>query len=83
MPHLHQNSQTLSLSLDTTLIQSVMRRDAPNELVLDYTRTMMGALLLQSEPRHILMIGLGGGSLPKYCRAHMASSDITVVEISP
>ncbi|MDE2076360.1 MAG: fused MFS/spermidine synthase [Burkholderiales bacterium] len=83
LPRLHQNSQTVSLSLDTSLIQSVMRLDAPLDLVLDYTRTMMGALLLNPSPKHILMIGLGGGSLPKYCHAHMLDADITVVEINP
>lgn len=82
LPRLHQNSQTVSLSLDTSLIQSVMRLDAPLDLVLDYTRTMMGALLLNPNPRHILMIGLGGGSLPKYCQAHLPGADVTVVEIN-
>ncbi|MGE5452407.1 MAG: fused MFS/spermidine synthase [Acidobacteriota bacterium] len=83
LPRLHHNRQTVSLSLDTSLIQSVMLRDDPNELVLDYTRTMMGCLLLHPAPAHALMIGLGGGSLPKYCHAHLPDTDITVVEINP
>lgn len=44
-------------------IQSSMRLDRPDELEVDYTRTMMGFLLLASRPRYIAMIGLGGGSL--------------------
>lgn len=83
LPRLHHNRQTVSLSLDTTLIQSVMLRDDPNELVLDYTRTMMGCLLLTPTPAKVLMIGLGGGSVPKYCHAHVPDADITVVEINP
>lgn len=83
LPRLHHNRQTVSLSLDTSLIQSVMLRDDPNELVLDYTRTMMGCLLLNPAPAHALMIGLGGGSIPKYCHAHLPGTDITVVEINP
>lgn len=82
-PRLHQNRQTVSLSLDTSLIQSVMLLDNPTELVLDYTRTMMGCLLLNPAPSSGLMIGLGGGSIPKYCHAHIPTLDITVVEINP
>ena len=44
---------------------------------------MMGFLLFQPDPRSILAIGLGGGSLPKYCYRHLPSADITVVEINP
>ena len=46
--HVHTNRQTRSLSLSTTLIQSCMRLEDPDELVLDYTRTMMGCLLYTS-----------------------------------
>jgi len=80
--HVHTNRQTRSLSLSTSLVQSCMRLDAPDDLVLDYTRTMMGALLLHPEPRHILMVGLGGGSMVKYLYRHVPEAHLTVVEIS-
>jgi spermidine synthase len=80
-PRLHQNSQTLSLSFDSSLIQSSMRLEAPHELVLDYTRAMMGFLLLNPAPVAILMIGLGGGSMLKYLHRHLPEADITTVEI--
>lgn len=80
-PRLHVNSQTRSLSFDTDLVQSSMRLDAPDELVLEYTRAMMGFLLLEPAPASILMIGLGGGSLPKYCHKHLPGTHVTVVEI--
>lgn len=80
--HVHTNRQTRSLSLSTTLIQSCMRLEDPDELVLDYTRTMMGALLLNPRPRHVLMIGLGGGSMLKYLHRHVPEADLTAVEIS-
>jgi spermidine synthase len=44
---------------------------------------MMGFLLFQNEPRDILMLGLGGGSLAKYCHRHLPAARITVVEIDP
>lgn len=81
-PRLHQNSQTISLSFETTLIQSCMRLDDPHDLVLDYTRAMMGFLLLKPTPASILMIGLGGGSMLKYLRRHLPLADITAVELN-
>jgi spermidine synthase len=55
----------------------------PNFLVLSYTRTMMAFLLLHQEPERIAMIGLGGGSMPKWCYHQLPMTDITVIEISP
>jgi spermidine synthase len=63
--------------------QSCMLLDAPEVLALDYTRTLMGFLLFEPRPLSILMIGLGGGSLAKYCHRHLPQADITVVEINP
>ncbi len=80
-PRLHVNRQTRSLSFDTDLVQSSMRLDAPDELLLEYTRAMMGFLLLHPAPSTMLMIGLGGGSLPKYCHKHLPNTHMTVVEI--
>lgn len=81
-PRLHTNSQTVSLSFASSLIQSCMRLDAPDELVLDYTRAMMGFLLFNAAPASILMIGLGGGSMLKYLHKHLPDADLTAIEIN-
>lgn len=81
-PRLHTNSQTVSLSFESSLIQSCMRLDAPHELVLDYTRAMMGFLLFNPAPRQVLMIGLGGGSMLKYLHQHLPETQLTAVEIN-
>ncbi|MGQ0596061.1 fused MFS/spermidine synthase [Aquabacterium sp.] len=81
-PRLHTNSQTMSLSFESSLIQSCMRLDAPDELVLDYTRAMMGFLLFNPAPKAVLMIGLGGGSMLKYLHKHLPDTDLTAVEIN-
>ncbi|WP_195764057.1 fused MFS/spermidine synthase [Pseudoduganella rivuli] len=60
-----------------------MHVDNPDELILGYTQSMMGALLLQPDPRHIGMIGLGGGSLLKFCHRHLPEAAISVAEIDP
>ena len=72
-----------SLHFDYLSIQSCMRIADPLELVLGYTRTMMGFLLFTPEPRRIGMIGLGGGSIAKYCHEYLPQADVTVVEINP
>lgn len=69
-----------TLHLDGRFIQSAMRIAAPNELLLSYTKAMTAFQLLKPAPRHILMIGLGGGSLAKYCYHQLPSTRITVVE---
>lgn len=80
-PRLHTNSQTRSLSFDSDLVQSSMKLDAPDELLLEYTRAMMGFLLFKPCPDAILMVGLGGGSIVKYVHKHLPDSHLTVVEI--
>ncbi len=62
-------------------VQSEMLLDDPHALVNDYTRKMMGFLLFCPEPRRVLMIGLGGGSLVKFCNRHLPTTHVTVVEI--
>jgi spermidine synthase len=42
---------------------------------------MMAFLLYNPEPAHILMLGLGGGSLAKFCYRHLPNTRLTVVEI--
>jgi len=64
-------------------IQSEMRLDDPCELAFAYTRKMMGFLLFLPEPRSILMLGLGGGSLARYCHRHLPAARLTAVEIDP
>lgn len=64
-------------------IQSEMRLDDPFELAFAYTRKMMAFLLFLPEPRAILMLGLGGGSLAKWCHRHLPKARVTAVEIDP
>jgi spermidine synthase len=55
----------------------------PHALDLEYTRTMMGFLLFKPDPRSIAMLGLGGGSLAKFCHRYLPRACIDVVEINP
>jgi spermidine synthase len=62
--------------------QSAMLLSDPDALISQYTRKMMAFLLFNPDPRHIVMIGLGGGSLAKFCYRHLPRTKITVVEIN-
>ena len=62
-------------------IQSEMRLSRPNALVLAYARAMMCFALLVPRPRHIVMVGLGGGSFAKFCHRHFPWARITVLEV--
>lgn len=64
-------------------LHSQMSRQQPGHLAIDYTRTMMGFLLFNSKPVHIAMIGLGGGSMLKFCYHHLPQTQLTVIEINP
>jgi spermidine synthase len=82
-PFVHATRTAKALHFSICEIQSRMKLDDPYELDLAYTRTMMGFLLLQPDPRRIAMIGLGGGSLAKFCHRHLPAACIEVVEINP
>ncbi len=71
-----------SLHLGGDAIQSAMRLSSPDKLELHYTQAMMAGLLFRPEPRDVLMIGLGGGSIAKYVRTTLPKTRMTVVEIS-
>jgi spermidine synthase len=62
-------------------IQSEMRLSRPGALVLAYTRAMMCFALFVPRPRHILMVGLGGGSMAGFCYRHFPQARITVLEL--
>jgi spermidine synthase len=63
--------------------QSCMDQRRPNEMVFSYIRMMMTGLLLRPSPERILMIGLGGGTLPTALAELYPDSAIDVVEIDP
>lgn len=81
-PFIFDSGSIRHLFFNTLNTQSSMRLDEPDALVNAYTRKMMAFLLFMPEPRHVLMIGLGGGSLAKFCYRHLPQTRISVVEIN-
>lgn len=82
-PYLTESDGILSLQFDEWSTQSEMSIDDTDELVIPYTRVIMSFLLLEPSPRHVAMIGLGGGSLAKYCYRYLPDTELTAVEINP
>ena len=82
-PFVEEADGLLNMRFDMATVQSAMRLNAPWALELEYTRTMMRCLLFNAAPKSILMIGLGGGSLAKYCRRTLPQTEVTAVEINP
>src|SRR6267154_2562663 len=63
--------------------QSVVKPGDPDHLELAYARVALAGLALCEEPRRILVVGLGGGSLPMFLRKHYPAAGIDVAEIDP
>jgi spermidine synthase len=63
--------------------QSCISLKDPDSLVFNYTKMMLGALYLQPEPDKILIIGLGGGTLPSTLSRILPKAKIDTVEIDP
>lgn len=80
-PFVCQERGEVSMHFGVGAVQSRMRLSDPSKLVLEYTRAMMAFLLLQPQPRELVMIGLGGGSLAKYCHQRLPRTRFTAVEI--
>lgn len=72
-----------ALHLGNATVQSAMRINAPFELELTYTRGMMCYLLFNAAARDIVVIGLGGGSIPKYIHRHLPDARVIAIELNP
>jgi spermidine synthase len=83
VPVLSGQRGLLTLHFGSNYIQSQMRVNEPDFLALAYTRTMMSFESFLAHPREIALIGLGGGSIAKWCHRHHPQAKLTVVEINP
>lgn len=64
--------------------QSCVILNDPHRFALNYTRMMMaGTLFTGPTPQRVLIIGLGGGSIPTALREILPQAQIDVVEIDP
>jgi spermidine synthase len=62
------------------IMQSVFSTVNPDYLVLPYTRFMLLGLLFCPEPKSVLHIGLGGGSIVRWMHREFPETNHTVIE---
>ena len=61
--------------------QSCRFLENPQELVFPYVKMTLSSLLVQDGPQRILIIGLGGGTLPEVYNALFPNAEIIISEI--
>jgi len=61
--------------------QSCRFLENPQELVFPYAKMTLSSLLVQDDPQRILIIGLGGGTLPEVYHSLFPEAEIIISEI--
>lgn len=84
MPTVSEQDGVRYLHFESPWIQGAMNLKKPSELVLAYTQQMMAWLLFLAPDadRKIGQLGLGAGSLARYCRKHLPNDQV-VIERNP
>ena len=75
-----ENPRYRYLNFDSVFEQSGFNLARPYELVHEYTRIML-LVLGFVEPRHITLLGLGGGSLLRSLHHYLSHCDFTQIEL--
>ena len=82
-PFVIDDGKSRFLYFNVRLMQSEMSLKAPHDLAIRYTQKMMAFLLFQPRPKRIVLIGLGGGSLIKFCYYRLPGTQLTAIELDP
>ncbi|HEX9445748.1 MAG TPA: fused MFS/spermidine synthase, partial [Candidatus Binatia bacterium] len=77
-----QDDEARYLYFDQTL-QSAMNLDDPTALRLTYSRYVSIGLALRPDAKKALVVGLGGGSVPKKWQKEFPALEMDVAEIDP
>jgi len=84
--YVYRNGSVVTLQFSRRLggpIQSQVDLERPSVHMLEYTRLAFCGLLYQPRPQRLLVLGLGGGVIPRHMREVFPDLDIDVVEIDP
>ncbi len=63
--------------------QACINLQDQDKLVFEYTQSLMAGLAFNPSPKRILIIGLGGGTLPKTFAKILPQTEVVSVEIDP
>lgn len=64
-------------------IESQMDMEAPHRLRLRYTRSMFASYLFVPEPKRVLIVGLGAGSMVRFLQRYEPRLYVEAVDIDP
>lgn len=82
----HDGVRTLHLG-ETPWVQGAMKLSAPRMLVLEYVQRMMAWMLWRPSAElvrgHAVQLGLGAGSITRFCHSVLRMERITAVELNP
>ena len=82
----YQNGSVMTLQFGrqrADLVQSQVDVASPRRLMVEYSMLMLSGLLYQPDPERILVVGLGGGVLPRELHHHFPDALVDVAEIDP
>jgi spermidine synthase len=65
------------------VVESGVDLDRPHELLVEYTRFMFLSYVHRPQPRRVLIVGLGGGSMVHFLKHYDPQVAVDVVEIDP
>jgi len=72
-----------TMFFDSKVRQSVVKVGDPDHIELPYARAAAVGLSFVEEPRRVLVVGLGGGTIPSFLHKHYPRTTIDVVDIDP
>ena len=82
-----KNNQIYCLIFETRKInppyQTCVDKSNKKKLIFNYTKLVLSGLLYKSDAKSILVLGLGGGTLPMTLNSILPNAKITSVEIDP
>src|ERR1041385_2130724 len=79
-----RNELTLSFQYEgEDYTESIANLSVPDDLPVKYTQVMMAALAYPPQVKRVLMLGLGGGSIPVYLGRFLPEATIDTVDIDP
>lgn len=64
-------------------VQGAMRLRKPDWIELEYGQQMMAWMLFHAQPKQVAQLGLGAGSLTKFCYRYLPQTQVTAVELNP
>ena len=72
-----------TLLFENRVRQSVVKVGDPDHLELAYARVMPAGLAFVEKPQRVLIVGLGGGTIPSFLHKHYPETTIDCVDIDP